>query len=205
MHELTAIAGGHCFGLRSGGWARRSARTARTCCGPLTGRGSSRSPARPAASADTRPTWLCLMRASWIADETFAAARPLTAATNGRMVIQSTPGEPVRAFYKMVREPPEAWPSDGPRLSMCRSSAPSSSSASGTRCWSPTSSARSTWPSSGPASVACSARRTSSRGSRRPDEEPPCRERARLGRGRHHAGAIGRWRRDDHRNPSASG
>ncbi len=32
-----------------------------------------------------------LDEASWIADETFAAARPPTAATKGRMVIQSTP------------------------------------------------------------------------------------------------------------------
>ena len=50
-----------------------------------------------------------LDEASWIAAETFAAARPLTAATNGRLIVQSTPGSPVGPFYEMVAKPPEAW------------------------------------------------------------------------------------------------
>ena len=50
-----------------------------------------------------------LDEAAWINAETFAAARPLTAATNGRTIVQSTPGSPVGAFYEMASDPPEAW------------------------------------------------------------------------------------------------
>ena len=52
---------------------------------------------------------MVLDEAAWIPSETFAAARPLTAATRGRLIIQSTPGSPVGAFHELATDPPEAW------------------------------------------------------------------------------------------------
>lgn len=50
-----------------------------------------------------------LDEASWITAETFTAARPLTAATGGRLIVQSTPGAPVGPFFEMVTNPPDGW------------------------------------------------------------------------------------------------
>lgn len=50
-----------------------------------------------------------LDEAAWLSAETVAAARPLTAATGGRMIIQSTPGSPVGPFYELATNPPEGW------------------------------------------------------------------------------------------------
>jgi hypothetical protein len=50
-----------------------------------------------------------LDEASWITSETFTAARPLTAATGGRLIIQSTPGAPVGPFYDLVENVPDGW------------------------------------------------------------------------------------------------
>lgn len=50
-----------------------------------------------------------LDEAAWISCETFTAARPLTAATNGRTIIQSTPGAPVGPFYELAKAVPDGW------------------------------------------------------------------------------------------------
>ncbi len=50
-----------------------------------------------------------LDEAAWISAETFTAARPLTAATAGRTVIQSTPGAPVGPFYELAEAVPDGW------------------------------------------------------------------------------------------------
>lgn len=50
-----------------------------------------------------------LDEASWLSSETVAAARPLTAATGGRLIIQSTPGSAVGPFYELATNPPEGW------------------------------------------------------------------------------------------------
>lgn len=50
-----------------------------------------------------------LDEAAWISAETFTAARPLTAATGGRIIVQSTPGDPVGPYFDLVQEPPEGW------------------------------------------------------------------------------------------------
>jgi hypothetical protein len=47
--------------------------------------------------------------ASWVPAETHTAARPLTAATNGRLIIGSTPGAPVGPFYELATKPPDGW------------------------------------------------------------------------------------------------
>ena len=47
--------------------------------------------------------------AAWVADATFVAARPLVAATHGRLIVQSTPGDPVGAFFELAQQPPEDW------------------------------------------------------------------------------------------------
>jgi len=46
--------------------------------------------------------------ASWVPSETFTAARPLVA-TGGRLVIQSTPGQPVGPFFDLVENVPDGW------------------------------------------------------------------------------------------------
>ena len=53
--------------------------------------------------------FLVLDEAAWIDDETFTAARAMTAATGGRIVVQSTPGSPSGFFYDLATETPEAW------------------------------------------------------------------------------------------------
>lgn len=50
-----------------------------------------------------------LDEAAWINAETFTAARPLTAATGGRLIIQSTPGAPLGPFYDLAQDPPAGW------------------------------------------------------------------------------------------------
>src|SRR5204863_2997652 len=50
-----------------------------------------------------------LDEAAWILEDTFTAARPLTAATGGRLIVQSTPGAPVGPFYELATSPPDDW------------------------------------------------------------------------------------------------
>lgn len=50
-----------------------------------------------------------LDEASWISDESWAAARPLVAATNGRLIAQSTPGLASGWFYELATKPPAGW------------------------------------------------------------------------------------------------
>jgi hypothetical protein len=50
-----------------------------------------------------------LDEAAWITAETFTAARPLTAATGGRLIVQSTPGAPVGPFYELAENVPDGW------------------------------------------------------------------------------------------------
>jgi hypothetical protein len=50
-----------------------------------------------------------LDEAAWITAETFTAARPLTAATGGRLIVQSTPGAPVGPFYELAEAVPDGW------------------------------------------------------------------------------------------------
>ena len=47
--------------------------------------------------------------AAWVDDETWQAARPLVAATGGRLIVQSTPGHAVGWFYDLVTDPPADW------------------------------------------------------------------------------------------------
>lgn len=51
------------------------------------------------------PALVVVDESSWVADETYAALRPLLAASHGRLVAQSTPGSKVGWFY-------ELWESD---------------------------------------------------------------------------------------------
>ncbi len=50
-----------------------------------------------------------LDEAAWISAETFTAARPLTATTGGRLIVQSTPGAPVGPFYELAQAVPDGW------------------------------------------------------------------------------------------------
>jgi hypothetical protein len=50
-----------------------------------------------------------LDEAAWISAETFTAARPLTAATAGRLICQSTPGSPVGPFFELAANVPAGW------------------------------------------------------------------------------------------------
>lgn len=52
---------------------------------------------------------LILDEAAWITDDTWTAARPITSATRGRTVVQSTPGVPVGWFWELTNDPPEGW------------------------------------------------------------------------------------------------
>jgi hypothetical protein len=47
--------------------------------------------------------------ASWVTAETMNAARPLVAATRGRIVIQSTPGVAVGPFFELCQNVPDGW------------------------------------------------------------------------------------------------
>ncbi len=47
--------------------------------------------------------------ASWVTDDAYSAARPLTAASGGRMIVQSTPGAPVGWFYELTENVPDDW------------------------------------------------------------------------------------------------
>jgi hypothetical protein len=48
---------------------------------------------------------LIVDEAAFVTDETWAAARPITSATGGRTVVQSTAGRPVGWFYDLWQEP----------------------------------------------------------------------------------------------------
>jgi hypothetical protein len=50
-----------------------------------------------------------LDEAAWISDDAFVAARAMTAATKGRIVVQSTPGAEVGFFWELATKPPAAW------------------------------------------------------------------------------------------------
>lgn len=52
---------------------------------------------------------LIIDEAAFVAAETFAAARATTIATGGRTIVQSTPGNPVGAFYEMWSAELPAW------------------------------------------------------------------------------------------------
>lgn len=52
---------------------------------------------------------LVLDEAAFILDETFAAARPMTTATDGRTIVQSTPAGPFGPFYDMNQRPDPTW------------------------------------------------------------------------------------------------
>jgi phage FluMu gp28-like protein len=47
--------------------------------------------------------------AAWVDDATWHAARPLVAATGGRLIVQSTPGYAVGWFYDLVDDSPADW------------------------------------------------------------------------------------------------
>lgn len=52
---------------------------------------------------------LIIDEAAFVEPPTFAAARATTIATGGRTIIQSTPGNPVGAFYDMWTSPMDGW------------------------------------------------------------------------------------------------
>lgn len=53
---------------------------------------------------------LCVVdEAAWVSDDTWAAVRPLVAASKGRLVVQSTPGDPVGWFHALATDTPEGW------------------------------------------------------------------------------------------------
>lgn len=52
---------------------------------------------------------LIMDEAAFIADEVWTAARPMTSATGGRTVVQSTPGVPSGWFYDLTRDTPPSW------------------------------------------------------------------------------------------------
>jgi hypothetical protein len=47
--------------------------------------------------------------AAFVSDEIWAAARPLVSATNGRLIVQSTPGHPSGFFYELATDTPDGW------------------------------------------------------------------------------------------------
>ena len=49
--------------------------------------------------------------AAWVDDATFTAVRALVAATNGRVIVQSTPGSPVGFFHELATNTPAGWDS----------------------------------------------------------------------------------------------
>jgi hypothetical protein len=52
---------------------------------------------------------LIIDEAAFVEEPTFAAARATTIATGGRTIVQSTPGNPVGAFYDMWMAPMDGW------------------------------------------------------------------------------------------------
>jgi hypothetical protein len=52
-----------------------------------------------------------LDEAAWISDLTWNAARATVAATGGRVVAQSTPGEPMGWYHALAADPPPGWAS----------------------------------------------------------------------------------------------
>ena len=52
---------------------------------------------------------LILDEAAWIEDATFTAARAMTAATGGRVVVQSTPAGPSGFFHELATSTPDGW------------------------------------------------------------------------------------------------
>ncbi len=55
------------------------------------------------------PLVVIIDEAAWVSDETWAAARPLVAASGGRLVVQSTPGHRAGWFYELCSNPPPDW------------------------------------------------------------------------------------------------
>lgn len=55
------------------------------------------------------PHFLLIDEAAWVPDATFAAARPMIAASGGQIVAQSTPGGRVGWFYELATAVPEGW------------------------------------------------------------------------------------------------
>ncbi len=55
------------------------------------------------------PHFLLIDEAAWVPDATFAAARPMIAASGGQIVAQSTPGGRVGWFYELATGVPEGW------------------------------------------------------------------------------------------------
>jgi Terminase large subunit, T4likevirus-type, N-terminal len=49
--------------------------------------------------------------AAWVDDQTFTAVRALVAATNGRLIVQSTPGNPIGFFFDLAANTPPDWTS----------------------------------------------------------------------------------------------
>jgi len=54
---------------------------------------------------------LIMDEAAFIEEPTWVAASPMTSATGGRTVVQSTPGVPSGWFYELTKNPPPAWAS----------------------------------------------------------------------------------------------
>lgn len=54
---------------------------------------------------------LVLDEAAFIPNDVWNAARPMTSATGGRTVVQSTPGVPAGWFYELVKSPPPSFAS----------------------------------------------------------------------------------------------
>lgn len=55
------------------------------------------------------PDLLLIDEAAWVGDNTFAAARPMVAASRGRIVAQSTPQGRIGWFYELASDPPDGW------------------------------------------------------------------------------------------------
>ena len=47
--------------------------------------------------------------AAFVDDDVWDAARPLVAATSGRVIVQSTPGNPIGWFHDLASDPPDGW------------------------------------------------------------------------------------------------
>lgn len=55
------------------------------------------------------PALVVIDEAAYVADDTWTAARPLVSASKGRLIVQSTPGNPVGWFYNLATDTPDGW------------------------------------------------------------------------------------------------
>lgn len=55
------------------------------------------------------PMLVVVDEAAWVADDTWTAARPLVAASGGRLIVQSTPGYPTGFFHSLATDTPDGW------------------------------------------------------------------------------------------------